>query len=254
MVQRHSPETTAIGFVSPPRWVSPSMVEFPAVIDGPVLPQQCFPDLPEFDYALECIRKAMPQIRAAARLLGSAGCSAVAMEGTPFAWVGLPDETAARAQVATMAEAADCPAVMAGTAIVDALRALCANRIALCPTYYPPDWRDAWRSFVAGCGFDVIYCLTMADAGITGPIADNDTYGWRTGPELIRRAVTHAADAGAEAIVITGAGCRTTPIIHDLEAIAGCPVVGADGAVFWALARATGLRVKSGALGALTGV
>jgi len=242
-----------VGFVTPPRWASPSIVEFPAVVDGEVLAQQCLPDLPDFDYALSSIHAAHSKICAAARLLGEAGCSAVAMEGTPFGWAGLETETEARTRAADMSDAAGVPGVMAGTSIVDALWAIGATHVALCPTYYPNDWRDAWRQFVALCGFEVTYCESMADQGLVESIADTDDYGWRTGPDLIRAAVEFAAAAGAsDAIVVTGAGCRTSPIIAELERIAGRPVIGSDTALFWSLAQAAGLALRPNALGALT--
>ena len=229
------------------------IVEFPAAIDGEVLAQQCIPALPNFDYALASIHASHREICAAAHLLGEAGCSAVAMEGTPFGWAGLASETEARGRVAEMSAAAGVPGVMAGTSIVDALRALGASRVALCPTYYQADWRDAWRGFVAACGFEVTYCQTMADQGLVETITTNDDYGWSTGPELIYGAVERAAAAGpSDAIVVTGAGCRTSPIIMELEQVAGRPVVGADTALFWSLALAANLPLKPNSLGTLT--
>lgn len=243
-----------VGFVTPPRWASPSIVEFPAVVEGRVLAQQCLPDLPAFDYALPSTHAAHSKICDAARLLGEAGCRAVAMEGTPFGWAGLDTEAEARARAAEMSDAAGVPGVMAGTSIVDALRALRADRVALCPTYYPHDWRDAWRRFIGLCGFEITYCATMADQGLVDGITDTDDYGWRTGADLIRAAVEIAAAAGpSDAVVITGAGCRTSPIIADLERLAGRPVIGSDTALFWSLARAADLALETGALGALTG-
>lgn len=56
----------------------------------------------------------------------------------------------------------------------------------------------------------------------------------------------------AEAIVITGAGCRTNLNITALEAEAGKPVIGADTALFWAAAKSANIPLKPGALGALT--
>jgi len=242
-----------VGFVTPPRWVSPSIVEFPAVVDGAVVAQQCFPDLAGFDYTLSNIYAAHPQICTAARLLGEAGCRAVAMEGTPFGWAGLGSEAEARQRAAEMSDAAGVPGVMAGTSIVDALRALGAARVALCPTYYPNDWRDAWQRFVALCGFEVTYCATMADQGLVDEIADTDDYGWQTGPDLIRAAVEIGARSSpADAIVVTGAGCRTSPIITELEQIAARPVIGSDTALFWSLAQAADLVLEPNSLGALT--
>ncbi|MDJ0770434.1 MAG: hypothetical protein QNJ12_16685 [Ilumatobacter sp.] len=250
----HRPATRAVGFVTPPRWVSPSPVEFASSVVEPVVAQQCFPDLPDFGYTLAEVAAARTACERAAAMLGEAGCAAVAMEGTPFAWAGGSGEAGARGRVASMADAAGVRAVMAATAIVDGLRALGVERVALCPTYYPPDWRDAWSGFVASCGFDVVYCRTMADQGITSAIDDLDQFGWATGPDRIVAAIERCAevDDTAEAVVVTGAGCRTTPIIDDLERRAGRPVLGADGALFWALAQAAGLTLRAGAVGELT--
>lgn len=253
-MSRHRPLTTAVGFVTPPRWVSLSMIEFPDCVADPVIPQQCFPTLPDFDFTLDEVAGATPAVTTAAAMLGEAGCSAIGMEGTPFAWAGCATESAARARVDAMAVAAGVPVAMAGTAIVDALRALDVRRVALCPTYYPDDWRNAWCRFVEACGFDVRSCRTMADQGLTGPILDTDTYGWDTGPELIAASVERAvADAvSADAIVVTGAGCRTNRIIADLELLADRPVIGSDTATFWAVAGAARLALRAGSLGRLT--
>lgn len=100
------------------------------------------------------------------------------------------------------------------------------------------------------CGFDVIYCESIADQGLVEVIADTDEYGWRTGPELLHSAVERAAAAGpSDAIVVTGAGCRTSPIITELERTAGRPVTGSDTALFWSLAQAADLAIKPDALG-----
>ncbi len=243
-----------VGFVTPPRYASPSIVEFPAAIDAAVLVQQCFPHLPNFDYALSSIAAAHPAVCAAAGMLGEAGCQAVGMEGTPFDWAGCRTEAEARDRVARMGDAAGVPGVMTGTSIIDALRAVGARRVALCPTYYPADWRDGWGTFVEACGFEVTYCRSMADEGLTGSITDVDDHGWTIGPALITAAVARAGAHGpSDAIVVTGAGCRTTPLIAQLEAAAERPVIGADSALFWALARAAGLALHPGALGHLTG-
>ncbi|MCP3977008.1 MAG: hypothetical protein GY720_21175 [bacterium] len=73
-------------------------------------------------------------------------------------------------------------------------------------------------------------------------------------PELITAAVERAVETAgdADAVVVTGAGCRTTPIIVELERMVGRPVIGADSATFWAVAAAAGLRLRRGSLGRLT--
>ena len=82
--------------------------------------------------------------------------------------------------------------------------------------------------------------LDAAGQGVLQPVVDDEV------------AVERGAGVGADAVVVTGAGCRTTPIIADLEALAGAPVIGADGALFWALADAAGLALRDDSVGELT--
>ena len=91
------------------------MVEFPAVVESLVLPQQSIVARLGFGYTLAEVADAAADVSAAAALLGEAGCSAVGMEGTPFVWAGCDSEHAARSRVDAMADAAGVPAVMAGT-------------------------------------------------------------------------------------------------------------------------------------------
>ncbi len=249
----HRTTVPAVGFVTPPRWVSPSMPVFPAVAAAPVIPQHCIPDLPGFCSSLDEIVPATDAVLAAS--LGEAGCSVVALEGTPFAWAGCDGEDAARSRAAPVAAVAGAPAVSAATAIVDALRALDVRPVALCPTYDPSDRRDAWNCFVASCGIDVSSGRTTDDEGIAGPTFDADTCGCDTGPDLIAASVERAiaASPDADAVVVTGAGCRTTPIIAVLERLAGRSVVGADSASFRAAAGAADITLRPGSPGALTG-
>ena len=207
-----------------------------------------------FDYALSSVAQTEPDLMVAARALGAAGCDVVGAVGTPFGWAGLSSEDEARARCAKLASAAGVPAVMAGLAIIDALRALGAARVALAPTYYSDDWRDAWRHFVAACGTNVVLCESLSDQGLTAAATPLDELGWVIDENLIRASVGAIAGnpRGAEAIVVTGAGCRTNRFITTLEETAGLPVIGADTALFWAAARSAGVSLEPGALGALT--
>lgn len=243
-----------VGFISPPGWYDPSPVEFAAHCAGEVGTQQSMTPLFGFDYALSSIAQVEPELMATARSLGAAGCDVVAGVGTPFGWAGLESEHEARGRCAQLEGAAGVPAVMSGLAIVDGLRALGAAKVALAPTYYPDDYRDAWRDFVATCGINVVLCESLNDQGLSPRDIPAFELGWRIDEEHITASVRAMAQhpRGAEAIVVTGAGCRTNRFIQNLEAAAGMPVIGADTALFWAASKAANLTLKPGALGALT--
>ena len=125
------------------------------------------------------------------------------------------------------------------------------RNVALACTYYPTDWRDGLRDYLAGSGFQVARAQSFADQGLLPDIADIDEYGWTTGIEMIIASIGQISE-GVEAVVVTGSGSRTLAAIADLEEVAGCPVVGADIAVYWDVARTLGLPLKPSVLGALT--
>ena len=245
---------TNAGFISPPNWFDPSPQEFATLCTVPVGTQQFPLPLFGFDYQLSSIARTQPEQLLAARTLGACRCDAIAVCGTPFGWAGLSGEAEARAGAEQLSAAATVPVVLTGTAIVDALRILGIGKVALAPTYYDEEWKAAWKAFISGCGFNVVINDNLADQGIDPTHGIGSNFPGLMGKEPVRASVKAIGEnaRGAEAIVVTGAGCRTNQYISELEDAAGLPVIGSDTAVFWALAKAANISLKPGALGALT--
>ncbi|MDH3858567.1 MAG: hypothetical protein OEV07_11285, partial [Gammaproteobacteria bacterium] len=57
------------------------------------------------------------------------------------------------------------PFHMAGYCVVEALRDMGAERIALNSVYYWPDWRDGYARFLREAGFDLVYYANFTDMG-----------------------------------------------------------------------------------------
>jgi maleate isomerase len=244
-----------VGFLTPPESFDPAVFEFPTLVDEPVRVQQCPTPLLGFEYRIRAVARVEAAVAAAARMLAEMGCDVIAQTGTPFAWAGTGSEEAAKARRARIsAQAKGVPVVMAGLAIPEALRRLGVRRVALACTYYPDDWRDAWADFARTCGFEAVYARSLQDEGIVPSTADMADLGWSMTDDLTHAAVRAAADSApeAEAIAVTGAGTRTVPLLAELEAEIGRPVVGADTALYWATARTLGLAIKPDALGRLS--
>ncbi len=243
-----------VGFISPPNWFDPSPQEFAALCDEPVGTQQFPLPLPRFDYNLASIARTIPELMLAARTLGSCKCDVIATTGTPFGWAGLEGAQEARNAAKQLSEVAGVQAILTGTAILDALKALGITKVALAATYYDDEWKVAWKSFIANSGFNVVICDNLADQGLLTDAEIGSRHTNVLSKELVRNAVTSIGQnpRGAEAIVVTGAGCRTNLHINELEQHAGMPVIGSDTAVFWASAKEAQIPLKPGALGALT--
>ena len=245
-------EPPLIGVLTPPGWYDPTLAELADLFATPVRLQQTMVDVPDLDYdSLAAIAAALPQVKRGAKLLGLAGADAVAMTGTPFAWAELASEDAIRARISEVEKEAGCAVVMAGTAIVDALRALGARRIAVLTPYYTADWREATARALTACAFSVAAVRSVDQLGLAGAIRSIDDHEASSGAAMVRdglrRLRTLAAEA--EALVVAGAGARTLALTPDLERELGLPVVSSDTALYRALADRLGLRPKAGALG-----
>jgi maleate cis-trans isomerase len=235
-----------IGFISAPAWFDPAPSEFPEVVEEAVQTQQAPLLLPEFDYRLERIASVQNELNLCARSLKVMGCDLVAQVGSPFAWAWAESEPEARQRNVSMTKAVNIPCVMTGLAIVDALRSLGINKVAVNCTYYETDWRDSFAAFLRMCGFNTIHVSTLSDQGLTESNAKMEDYGWSMTHELASRSILAVADAvpKAEAVVVTGAGTRTLGILCDLESQIKRPIIAADTILYWAIARELNLTLK----------
>jgi maleate cis-trans isomerase len=228
-----------IGFISAPAWFDPAPSEFSKVVVEEVSTQQAPLLLPEFDYRLESIASVQNELNLCARSLKAMGCGIIAQVGSPFAWANATSEVEARARNESMVRTANIPVIMTGLAIVDGLRTLGINKVAVNCTYYESDWRDGFSAFLRLCGFNTIHVSTLADQGLIEPSSKMEDYGWSMTPELASKSIRAVAEASpdAEAIVVTGAGTRTLDILAHMEAQTKRPIIAADTILYWAIAR-----------------
>ncbi|MEM7545184.1 MAG: hypothetical protein AAF367_06585 [Pseudomonadota bacterium] len=241
-----------IGIVTPPGWYDPTAAEFERLCVAPVRTQQCIVAVPDLDYDdLNAIAAALPEVERAAQMMGLTGAAAVAMTGTPFVWAGLAAEPDIRLRLAGVTAAAACPTVMAGTAIMDALRALGAERIAVATPYYTKSWRNQTEVALRAAGFDVLAVQSADDLELIEAIASIDDHARLSSADQLREIMRRliGANPGADALVVAGAGARLLEMTPAMEAELGLPVVASDTALYWALAGALGLELRPGALG-----
>lgn len=250
--QRDKP---TVGFVTPPRWFDPSPDEFAALAGGKVDVQQTILSLIDFDYArLENLAATEPEMELATRLLAAAGCTAISHTATPFSFAGITDEHGLRDRVKRLEDASGAAIVTPSVAIIDALRALGASRIAVATPYYDPAWQAAWARILDKTEFDVLAMQSLDQQGLSEPITDIFSKGWSMTDHLILSCIEHVSKAVSQAdvVVMTGAGSRTVKLVARMEEICGVPVIASDTSSYWALAKRAGVRLAEGSLGTLT--
>ncbi len=180
------------------------------------------------------------------------GADAVGQVGTN--WVHCngttPDEIAAFCQ--RLSETYETPFHMAGYCLVEGLRALGVEKIALNSVYYWPDWRDGIARFLKQAGFDLLYAGNFVDLGLYETQEEVNARTWIFPAEMARRSMARVAERapGAEAVVVNGMPNfrqadgltrRMVSLERDLEAGIGKPIVSSDSALYWRLFKTLGV-------------
>jgi len=134
---------------------------------------------------------------------------------------------------------------MAGYAMVEALRELNIEKIALNAAYHWPEWWRGTVGFLQEAGFDVVWAGNFVDQGWFETQEDVNAKRWIFDGDLARRSFVYVAERApqAEAILINGmcnfrsgpAGRPQRPVHLEagLETLLGKPVIGHDTALYW---------------------
>ena len=176
-----------------------------------------------------------------ARLLDLAAPDVVAFGCTSGSFLhgaGWDDEIRAR-----IAGACKCGrVVVTARAVVDALRALGARRLAVA-TPYPESVNERLRAYLQHAGFDIT-AFEAVDGWKGGTIA-------RLAPQVAIDLALAGARSRPDAIMVSCTNFRAGEAIAEIEAKTGLPVVTANQATFWASARLAGIESTLAPLGRL---
>lgn len=139
------------------------------------------------------------------------------------------------------------PFHMAGYAMVEALRDLNIEKVALNAAYHWPQWWRGTVEFLTEAGFDVVWAGNFHDQGWFANQEEINQQRWVFDAELAWKSFDYVADQApnADAILINGmcnfrSGTKGQPqrplhLTPALEERLGKPVIGHDTALYWRL-------------------
>ena len=142
---------------------------------------------------------------------------------------------------------------MAGFAMVEALRAMNIEKVALNAAYHWPQWWQGTVAFLKEAGFDVIWAGNFHDQGWFDTQEDVNEMRWVFEGDLALKSFEYVADKApdADAYLINGmCNFRTGPdglpqrpvhLTDMLEDALGKPVIGHDTALYWRIFKSLGL-------------
>lgn len=144
------------------------------------------------------------------------------------------------------------PFHMAGMCLVEGLRELNAEKIALNSVYYWPDWRDGIARFLKQAGFDLLYYGNFVDLGLYETQEEVNDQIWLFPGEMAERSMLRVAELApeADAIVVNGMPNflradslpqRIVSLETRLEDLIDKPIVASDVALYWRIFKTLGL-------------
>lgn len=154
---------------------------------------------------------------------------------------------------ARMSDTYQTPFHMAGYAMVEALREMNVESVALNAAYHHPDWWQGTVGFLKEAGFNVLWAGNFHDQGWFESQQEINDCIWCFDGDLAERSFCYVAEQApqADAYLINGmcnfrsgpGGLAERPVHLEtrLEAMLGKPVVGHDTALYWAMFRTLGL-------------
>ena len=137
------------------------------------------------------------------------------------------------------------PTVATSAALIEALTALEARRIVVA-TPYSADLNESSAAFWKASGFEVIR-ISGVDLGgarkSVEPLSSKPiSHAGIQFPHVAYNLARSAYDAGADAVVVSGAGLRTIEVASAFERDFGIPFVSSSLATIWASLQAAGVR------------
>jgi len=142
---------------------------------------------------------------------------------------------------------------MAGYAMVEALRAMNVEKVALNAVYHWPEWWRGTVRFLEEAGFDVLWAGNFVDQGWFSSQEDVNARRWIFDGDIARKSFEYVADKAPQADAYlangmvnfrTGANGQPQRMLHltpALEAQLGKPVIAHDTALYWRIFRSLGL-------------
>ena len=141
---------------------------------------------------------------------------------------------------------------MAGYAMVEALREMNIEKVALNGAYHWPDWWQGTVRFLKEAGFDVLWAGNFVDQGWFKTQEDVNALRWIFDGDLATKSFDLVAEKApkADAYLINGMcnfrradGLPQRPLhlTRDLEARLNKPVIGHDTALYWRIFKTLGL-------------
>jgi maleate cis-trans isomerase len=240
-----------LGIIAAPGWFDPTLGEFMKMNPkGLEVTQTILPHL-GFNYSFKQLEESEKYLETAACLLAEAGSQVVGQVGPAFAYFAGGTPEGARLLQKEISNACGVPLILNGVAVMDAIKAMDCQRVAVACTYYDSQWKERFLTFLNRLGLSIENSGTFVEQGIISNQAEVDSRNYNFSKSEIRENIFKVLSSTpkAEAVVVAGAGVRFLGWIDSLEAELGIPIVTADVSLYWSVSKTLDISVDRSIVG-----
>ncbi|MDE2791462.1 MAG: hypothetical protein OXI81_13715 [Paracoccaceae bacterium] len=242
-----------VGFTCPPQDFDAAPTDFLRMAPETVGVHGRMLHIPGYCHQLDQRKRHFQLLEEFVECMASSGADVCAQVGSNWVHASGFGVSGIRDYCRRLSETYETPFHMAGYAMVEALRALDVEKVALNAVYHWPDWWQGTVRFLRDAGFDVTWAGNFVDQGWFPDQATVNDQRWIFDGDLACRSFLHVAEqAGPVDAYLANGMCnfrresdglpqRLVALEVELESILGRPVVTHDNALYWRVFRTLGL-------------
>ena len=242
-----------VGFTCPPRDFDAAPSDFLRMAPETVGVHGRMLHLPAYTHELHQRKQNFHLLEEFVECMANNGADVCAQVGSN--WVhacGLGVE-GVRAYCAQLSDVYETPFHMAGYAMVEALRALNVEKVAVNGVYHWPAWWQGTVGFLREAGFDVVWAGNFVDQGFIATQAECNAQIWCFDGDLATQSMAFVAEKAPHADAYLACGMcnfrrpgdglaqRFVSLEVELEALLGKPLVTHDNALYWRIFQTLGV-------------
>jgi len=242
-----------VGFTAPPHDFDGAPTDFLRMSPDTVGVHGRMLHVPQYAHELSQRTKNFHLLEEVVHCMANNGADAVGQVGTNWVHCNGTSPEDIRQYCERISDTYETPFHMAGYCLVEALRELNIEKIALNSVYYWPDWRDGIAGFLKEAGFDLLYVGNFHDQGGYATQEEVNEQTWIFPGDLFAKSVQYVAEQApqAQAIVINGMpnfrradGLPQRPVslAAGMEETLGLPIVASCNALYWRIYKTLGIQ------------
>ena len=251
----HDPKNTLfpyqVGFTGPPHDFDAAPSDFIRISADNVGAHGRMLHVPQYAHQLGQRTKNFHLLEEFVECMANNGAHVCGQVGTNWVHAGGKTPKEIKAFLDRVADTYETPLHMAGYCLVEALRDIGAETIALNSVYYWPDWRDGIARFLRDAGFNLVYAGNFVDLGMYDTQEEVNEQTWIFPGDMINRSMQRLAELApnVDAYVVNGmpnfrradgVPQRMVSREVELEALVGKPIISSDSALYWRIYKTLG--------------